>query len=119
MLSLYVVANSDGEFHQKEIDFFHDTAEVLGYKMKRSAEATLNDIISISKPEMVKVLNQMDNNQKDWYIITLMGMIHADGRTLEIELNHGYAYLEAIGITKEYAESIIKKSSLLMQAYGF
>jgi uncharacterized tellurite resistance protein B-like protein len=118
LVSLYVIANSDGEFHQNEIDVFHNTADLLGYKMKRTVEKTLTDITSVSKDEMVRVLRQMDQGQKDWYIVTAMGMIHADGQVLEIEIKHGMAYFEAIGVTEEYAFSVLEKAEALSKAFN-
>jgi uncharacterized tellurite resistance protein B-like protein len=117
MQSLFVVANVDGKFHRKEVKLFNDTAKLLDYKMKDTAEDTLLDIISIDKEQVKYVLNKMNTKQKDWYILTIFGMIWADGKALDIEFNHGIAYLDAIGITEEYAMKILKKSELIAKAF--
>ena len=87
LCSLFLIANSDGEFHQKESVFFDQTANLLGYRLGQNF---LDDFFSLDKARLYQLLNSLDESQKDWYIITAFGMVHADGRTLERE----FQYLE-------------------------
>ncbi|HBG86121.1 MAG TPA: hypothetical protein DDW62_01075, partial [Marinilabiliaceae bacterium] len=82
MCSLMLIANSDGEFHRKEEMFFEQTATMLGYRLSGDY---IDDLLAMGKEKLFQLLKSLDESQKDWYIITAFGMLHADGQALEVE----------------------------------
>jgi uncharacterized tellurite resistance protein B-like protein len=114
MCSLFTIANSDGEFHKKEQEFFVEVASVLGYKLR---DNYLDDFLSIGRDRLLNILNGLDENQKDWYIITAFTMIHIDGKALEIEFQYLESYFNSMGIDRNRFERVLQKSQLLMNKF--
>ncbi|MGV8111818.1 MAG: TerB family tellurite resistance protein [Lentimicrobium sp.] len=114
LLSLFLMANSDGEFHQKESEFFIQVSNLLNYKLTRNF---MDDISTISRDQLFQFLNSLDESQKDWYIVTISGMLHVDGRAMEVEYQYMQAYFNKMGITAERYEAVIKKTNLLMNKF--
>ncbi len=111
MSCLFVIANLDGEFHRKEEEFFVEIASVLGYRLTGDY---LDDFMSIGRERLTKILNGLDDSQKDWYIITAYAMVHADGQALDYEFQCLESQLNIMGITRQRFEEVLAKSQLLM-----
>lgn len=109
--SLYIIAYSDGEFHQTEAQFFNHIAKLLGYTNLRDK---MDKFMSKGSSTIFQILNSLDENQKDWYIITAYALLHADGEALEIEFQYMEVYLEKMGISKERFHDVIKNSHSLI-----
>lgn len=111
MGSLWIIANSDGEFHLKEAQFLKQIASVLGYK---PSKINLPKFVAQGPDEIFKKLESLDGAQKEWYIITAFAMIHVDGEALGVEYQYLEAYFEKMNVSREYFESVIKKSQTLV-----
>jgi hypothetical protein len=114
MASLFLIANSDGEYHSKEVEFFKKTASLLNYKLPKSV---FYEFMSISNDELFQDLNSLTESQKDWYIITALAMIHSDGQALEVELLFLETFFIKMGITEKRFNNVIKKTPLLSELY--
>lgn len=116
LLSLFLIANSDQEFHIKEKQFFEETALLLGYRL---TENMVDEFMSLGdREELFRLLNSMDEGQKDWYIITSLGMMHADGKPLDIELKHLMTFFDHMGITEERASNVVQKAEALSRHFN-
>jgi len=116
LCSLFLIANSDQEFHIKEQHFFEETALLLGYRL---TENIIDDFMTLGgRDELFNLLNSLDEGQKDWYIITSLGMMHADGKPLDIELKHLMTSYDHMGITEERASNVVQKADALSRHFN-
>ena len=118
MCSLFLVANSDGEYHKKEHQVFEQTATILGYKLHFALDDTIDELMTIGREQLFTILSSLDEGQKDWYIITVLGMVHADGVALDKEFEYAMAFFDRMEITVERCENVMKKSQLLMEMFS-
>jgi len=105
LVSLYVIANADDEFHEMEEEFFKKTADLLNYNLSDNIN---EEFSTISRAEVFKLLKGFSDSQKDWYLVTVAGMIHADGKVLANELDDAFRYLLSMGISKKRMDKAIK-----------
>jgi len=80
--SLYGIANSDGEFHKKEMQFMTRISNIINYKL---TDETVYKVIEMNKSSVRNNMNSLAKEQKDWYIAAAFYMIHVDGKALEEE----------------------------------
>ncbi len=73
--------------------------------------------MSLDRETLFNLLNSLDESQKDWYILTVVGMIHADGQVLEVEFQYMETFLSKMGITKQRFEDVLKFSQLMMKKF--
>ncbi len=106
LVSLYVIANADDEFHEMEEEFLKKTAGLLNYDLSDDIN---EEFSAISRAEVFKLLKGFSDNQKDWYLVTVAGMIHADGKVLANELDDAFRYLLSMGISKKRMDNTIEK----------
>ena len=109
LFSLFDIANSDDEFHAKEIEFFDQIGNLLNYP---TGESMLDEYLEADKAIVFESLNDFSDSQKDWYIVIVYGMVHADGKVLDEELADAGRFLEGMGISKERINDTIQKNSL-------
>jgi hypothetical protein len=109
LFSLFDIANSDDEFHAKEIEFFDQIGNLLNYP---TGESILDEYLEADKEKVFESLNDFSDSQKDWYIVIVYGMVHADGKVLDEELADAERFLEGMGISKERINDAIQKSPL-------
>jgi len=109
LVSLYVIANSDKEFHTREVEFFQQTADILDYPITGNMK---DEFSEINKEEVFEQLNNISENQKKWYLTTVIAMIHADGKVMEEELVDAEQYLSKMGITKDKISQILNTIQL-------
>ncbi len=109
LFSLFDIANSDDEFHAKEIEFFDQIGNLLNYP---TGESILDEYLEADKEKVFDSLNDFSDSQKDWYIVIVYGMVHADGKVLDEELADAERFLEGMGISKERINDAIQKSPL-------
>ena len=109
LVSIYVIANSDEDFHTKEVEFFQQTADILDYPITGNLK---DEFSEINRDEVFEQLKNISENQKEWYLTTVIGMIHADGKVIEEELDDAEQYLSKMGITKERITQSLKTIQL-------
>ena len=97
LLSLFEIANSDEEFHKKETEYFKNIADFIGMRL---SNGVLKRMLSREKDPLYKLLDEMSDIQKDWYVITALGMVYADGELIEEEFNHVRSFLLDLGFTE-------------------
>jgi len=106
LICLLDIAKSDNDFHPKEEKLLNEIANKIGFD--------INDFLSsgndIEKDAIYKILNDLDEGQKDWLVITAFLMIYADGIALMDEYIQLEKYFENIGITKERWQEVIEKT---------
>ncbi|MCZ6899520.1 MAG: TerB family tellurite resistance protein, partial [Bacteroidetes bacterium] len=61
LVSLYVIANSDKEFHTKEVEFFQQTADILDYPITSNMK---DEFSEINREEVFEQLKNISENQK-------------------------------------------------------
>lgn len=113
--SLLVIAACDDEFHAKEEQFLKHTCTLLGYPLNNSKIET---IYSMGPDLMVKFLNTLDSSQKDWYIVSALGMVYADGHAHNSEKLVVDGIFEKIGIDGDRVETVTKKTVLLADMFS-
>jgi len=114
LCSLFLIANSDDEYHENESLFFEHTAKLLGYKLSPNY---LEIFLNIDKYELFEYLDSLEENQKDWYIITAFGMVNADDKILDREFQYLQVFLEKMHITEDRFYSVLKKVELLNKKF--
>ncbi len=105
LVSLYVIANADDEFHEMEDEFFKKTANLLNYNL---SDNIMEEFSAISRATVFELLKGLSDSQKDWYLVTVAGMIHADGKVLASELDDAFRYLLSMGISKNRLDKTIE-----------
>lgn len=101
LVSLYEVANSDDEFHPKETEYHKRIGSYLGMDY---SNRELKRFIKNDKERLYHLLDNLNDSQKDWYVITVLGMIYSDGTVIKEELDHVINFLAGIGFTRERIE---------------
>jgi len=114
LLSLFAIANSDGNFHLSEQEFLKQISSLLGFNLE---DNLIDVILPLDNSELINLLNSLSESQKDWYIVTVMGMIYADGEALDSEFECLNLFFPSMGITLERAEKVLKKSILIMNNF--
>jgi uncharacterized tellurite resistance protein B-like protein len=115
MVSLFLIANSDREFHEKEVQFFEYTASILNYKLHNDLNFIINEFRTLDRNELFRHLASLEESQKDWYIITVFGMLHADGKILKEEFQYVEVFFSKMNITEQRFEKVLKDYQLLME----
>ncbi len=98
LVSLFEIATSDEEFHHRENEYLTKTSGFLGMSLKRSR---LKKLLKNQKDELFRKLTEMSENQKDWYVFTVLGMVYADGKVMEDEFKHVEKFLLKLGFSQE------------------
>ena len=98
MVSLYVIANSDKEFHTKEVEFIKQTADILDYSLSDNIN---EEFSGINRGKVFKLLKGFSEDQKEWYLVTVAGMISEDKEVSDTELDDALRYLLSMGIPIE------------------
>lgn len=113
MCSLFMIANSDEVYHKNEHKYLEQIARVLGYNLGSDLDKIVDEFMTISRDEIFTNLNSLTQSQKDWYIITAYGMVHADNKALEAEIQYAFTFFAKMGISERRIESVINKSELM------
>lgn len=111
--SLFLIANADKKFDRKEKKFFSETAMMLGYKFSDD----YMEFLLIYPEDSIAILKTLTEGQKDWLIVTLLGMVHADGKALQEEYDLMQNFFTIIGVTMHRVESVVKKTQILSRGY--
>jgi hypothetical protein len=98
LVSLFEIANSDEDFHFKETEYLKKTSEFLGISFRNSR---LKKLLNNHKDELFGKLGEMSENQKDWYVFTVLGMVYADGKVMIDEFKHVEKFLLNLGFSQE------------------
>ena len=99
----------------KEVEFLQQTADLLGYHISGDIK---HEFSGINRGKVFEQLRKFSDKQKEWYLVTVIGMIHADGKVLESELDDALRYLLAMGISKEKMIKSIKKFKAMSRFVG-
>ncbi len=110
---LFLVANIDGQYHEDERKFFEETADVLDYQLKDNLDQQVREFLGLGREELFKQLNGLNDEQKDWFVATVLSMIHADGEALDKEIQYADEIFEKMGVTHERCEKVINNSPAL------
>jgi len=113
--TLCMIASIDDEFHPKEAKFLENTCKLFGYQL---TDAMIAEIYSLDQDYVFQVLNGLKEGQKDWYIITALGMIYADGKVAGGEKAAIEMIFSRIGIDANRSEAVVKKMALLLEKFG-
>lgn len=106
LVSLFVIANSDKEFHIKEVEFLQQTADLLEYQFSDNIN---EEFSGINRGEVFKQLKDFSEDQKEWYLVTVAGMISEDKEISDIELDDALRYLLSMGISNEKINKTLDK----------
>jgi len=109
LASLYSIAKSDLEYHRSEDEFIVLFADAFGYSVSKEK---VEESVDMDSEKMFAQLNTLSNEQKEWYVITIFGMINADDLALEEELLHAKKLFNRIGIPLEEIKGILKKAKV-------
>ncbi len=114
LVSLAIIAESDGQVHPKEMQNIELTGRFLGIEFD---DTVIERVALGGKNEIKRLLNTLDRSQKELFIITLNSMVTADNKVEDIEIGYALGIAEDIGISGDEFVQIIKKSELLMKKF--
>ena len=114
MMAIAGVAQADGNVHPKEIKNMEETSLMLGIE---GDEPIFRQIASKGIDEIIRILNTLERNQKEWFITALHGMIHADNRVEDSEIAIALTFANEIGISDHEYRQIIEKTNQLMKLF--
>jgi hypothetical protein len=117
MCSLLGIATADQDYDGKEKIYMKETALLLGYPLKDNIDDQINQLMALDRDQLFSTLNGLTKSQKDWYIVTVLGMVHADGVALEVEFQYAFAFFERMDITVERCEEVMEKTRLLSEMF--
>jgi len=110
LASLFLIANSDDEFHDSEKEFLQKFADAFGYQI---TDEIMDKYPQMDMNSLFEELSKLSLSQKEWLVITIFGMIHADNRVLEEELLLAKKFFTKMGISLDSIKNIIKKGGYL------
>jgi len=108
LVSLYEIANSDQEFHQKESEYHKKISDFLDYSIRKGK---LKRLLSKDKDYLYRLLSEFSESQKDWYVFNVVGMVYADGKIIKEEFEHVQKFLFSIGFSKDMINRNLEESS--------
>jgi len=108
LVSLYEIANSDQEFHQKESEYHKKISDFLDYSIRKRK---LKRLLSKDKDYLYRLLSEFSESQKDWYVFNVVGMVYADGKIIKEEFEHVQKFLLSIGFSKDMINRNLEESS--------
>ena len=111
LVSLYEIANSDQEFHQKESEYHMKISDFLDYSIRKGK---LKRLLSKEKDHLYQLLSEFSESQKDWYVFNVVGMVYADGKIIKEEFEHVQKFLLSIGFSKDMINRNLEESSKSM-----
>lgn len=111
LISLFDIANSDNELHRMELKFFHEISLLLGYSMD---DNTIYQYLEMDRKYITKILAGLNEKQKSWFVVTVLGMMYSDGKIHPKEAEFVEEYLKDIGVSHELFEESKIKGRYLM-----
>ena len=112
--TLIAVAQCDGQVHPKEEDALNQTAEIMGFDATSPYMAKMHQG---GFGYMLSILKGFDKSQKEWFILTMHSLMHADGHVAEKEVTYCLGIAEQIGISQNEYKSILDKMDGLYNAF--
>lgn len=107
LCTLMVISNSDGEVHPKEVAVVEQIGQILGIEI---TDPAIERIVAGGEKEIIRILNTLDRRLKEWYVLTIHGLIAADGKVEEAEMTYALSYAMDIGISADEFIEIIEKN---------
>ena len=108
LVSLFEIANSDQEFHQRETEYHKKISDFLGYSIRKGK---LQKLLNKDKERLYQLLREFTESQKDWYVFNVVGMVYADGKVVEEEFDHVEKFLLSIGFSKGMINRNLEQAS--------
>jgi len=112
--ALFVIANIDGQYHKKEANFFALAAKTLNYDL---SEDIIDKLLLITPEHQFDILKNLDDSQKDWFIVTIFGMLSADGKGKEVEFNTMGFILDNMGISSQRLDRVLSKYNAIVSTF--
>ena len=110
LASLFLIANSDDEFHDSEKEFLQKFADAFGYQI---TDEIMDKYSQMDMNSLFEELSELSSSQKEWLVISVFGMIHADNMVLEEELLLAKKFFTRMGISLVSIKNIIEKGGYL------
>jgi hypothetical protein len=108
LYSLFLIANSDHLFSDEEIQYFEHIAMILGFQINKTF---IKECQSFTRTDINFTLTNLTPDQKDWYIVTVVDMVHVDGEAPEIKSKYATVIFNYMGISEERMDRIVKKAA--------
>lgn len=117
IISLFILALSDDEFHENERKSLGTTAALLDYRINIDR---LEHLLTTEPPaKTIKVLADLSESNKNWYIMCALEMINADGKVTKSEIDTIDGLFTAMDITAERALYTAKKMTAMKRHFNF
>lgn len=113
--NLLVVAQCDSELHSNEVESIKQSARLLGIDFDVNNLSPL--MTTMFRQNNIPILNTLDKNQKEWYIVAMNTVMQADGKVLEKEVQYCLIIAEDIGISAEEYKRILDKTNKLFNLF--
>jgi uncharacterized tellurite resistance protein B-like protein len=108
--SLVVISKCDNHIADQEVKVIESVMQILDIEPDNYQ---LNRLPELGFEYLFKVLNSLDRNQKEWYVITVHNMIAADGKIEDVEAHYALKFCEKMGISEDEYISIVKRTSAI------
>ncbi|MDY0278293.1 MAG: hypothetical protein RBQ97_09450 [Acholeplasma sp.] len=113
--ALVVQALSSGQMRPKKAKFYVFIASMLDIELD---DPIHDKVASGGNNKIVRILNTLDRNLKEWFIITLHELVMADGVPRDIEIRSALLFAKDIGITEPEYKRIVLKANNIMRKHN-
>ena len=113
--SLIIIAKSDG-VHPKEMEFIERTMEILDVDAE---DEVFSEFAKKDKDNLIRHLDSLSKNQKEWYVVAVHGLVSSDGKINEREVDFATGFCGDIGISEDEYIQIIKKTEALSENFSW
>lgn len=108
--ALMVIAKCDGSVSVTELKYISDVCDALGISQ---SDKLVTTAVQSGKGPMLATLNTLSRSQKEWLAVAVNGVIQADGKVQQIELDYAQALFEQIGFSaQEYTQAVQKAHAI-------
>lgn len=114
--SLVILAKSKGQILPDEINLIEQTGRVLGLDVDKALFARIADG---GIDELIKILQTLNQRQKEWFVISMRSMISASGKVNEAQIAFAFGLAEQIGFTEDEIIELIDKTERLNDFFKF
>lgn len=113
---LIIVAQCDRELHPNELHSIKLSAKNLGVDFDINNLSSL--MLEMFKQDNIPILNTLNKNQKEWYIIAMHTLIHADEKIEEKEVQYSLGIASEIGISANEYKEILDRIDLIYNTFN-
>ncbi len=120
---LLIIASCDSPANQKEMNSIQTSAKTLGMELNQNPTflfmlelAKEGNTVAIND-KVIRLLNTLERNQKEWFILAMHTLMHVDGNVVQQEVLLCLNTAQKIGISPDEYKNILDKMDKLYDAF--